>query len=168
MRAKPLLPLLAAIALLAGCGDDNKATSTTPGTATATTPATGTTAAVPDTVPKGAIGAATANEAVQRYFSALAVRDGTAACKMLSTKVQRQAVVFALTTSKGKIRTCGAALQRIISTLTDKQLRRLRNVEIGRSAVTGGRARVRPKGGTRDARLTRIDGRWYISGGLYD
>ncbi len=167
MRVAPLTLLLAATVLAAaaaGCGGDDKKTDSAN---TATTAKTSTT---PDTiataVPKGG-GGPTPNDTVRAYFNALSEKDGDTACTLLSTKVQLQAVIAVGIRRNGE-KPCGRALERVVRNRSAKDLKTLRNLQMSKSVVKGDTATVRPKGADDDAQLTRVGGRWYITGGLFD
>ncbi|MGH2841622.1 MAG: hypothetical protein ACRDKY_12445 [Solirubrobacteraceae bacterium] len=159
MRRSARALLLAVAVIAAGCGGDEKDTTTGASTTPSATAST-------DAAPAGG-GAPTPADAVRGYFKAIAGHDAARACNLLSTKVQRQAVASARIPG-GAAKDCARALEKIVAGVRERDLRRLRDVKISKSAVSGDTATVRPSGTTREAQLTQIGGRWFITGGLYD
>jgi len=162
VRARCITPLLLAAGLLAtGCGDDDKPktdagaranSSTVPVAPADTATAPGTSATGPDAT-------------VRDYFIALAGRDGDKACGLLTKGAQRTAVALVQKQTKKTFTSCGPALRAIVPA-TKKQSLEAADVEITKSTVDGDRAKVRVKRAVSDIELTRIGGRWHISGGF--
>lgn len=174
MRAPRLITLLvtSAFATIAGCGGaDEQAgkprTSAQPQTATSAGTATGTTSAATRTVRHGHSDPAP-GRAVQVYFEALSRRDGDTACRYIGEGMKRAALRYVDRVLKdSSIKTCGAAHEKVIGRATPAGLRKIRNVEILSSTVEGSFATVKVKGAGRDAQLTKIGGRWLITGGIF-
>jgi len=170
VRAGCLTLLVAAGLLATGCGDDDK-TKTDAGANTSTAPAapadpTAGPAAAADTATTAARTGSTGPDAtVLGYFTALAGRDGDKACGLLTKGAQRQVLALAQKSTKKTFTSCGPALR---ATVTAADARRLKavDVRIAKSEVDGDRATVRVERGVRAIELTRLGGRWYISGGF--
>ena len=162
MRAGCLTLLVAAGLLATGCGDDDKPKTDAGARANSSTappPPAETTATAPRTSATGP------DATVRDYFIALAGRDGDKACGLLTTGAQRQVLALAQKSTKKTFTSCGPALR---ATVTAADARRLKavDVRIAKSEVDGDRATVRVKRGVRAIELTRLGGRWYISGGF--
>lgn len=163
------LLVTAAVATTAGCGgDDDKPDEAR----TASTSAQATTATSASTRPPATQGAKNdpaPGRVVQDYFNALSERDGDAACEHMGDKMKSAALRYVKTNLKQRsIKTCAAAVEKIVSPNTTADLRRIRNVEILSSRVEGISATVKVKRASRDALLTKIGGRWLITGGIFD
>lgn len=84
---------------------------------------------------------------------------------MLTKGARRQAIAIVQTSKKKTFKSCAPALRAAVAP-ADADALEPADVEITKSTVDGDRAKVRVKRGVRDIELTRLGGRWYISGGF--
>jgi len=166
VRANCIMLLLAASLLATGCGDDDDAkpkpnaganSNTAPAAAADTTEATTATATRTSSTGPDAT--------VRDYFIALAAREGDKACSLLTNGARRQAIAIVQTSKKTTFKSCAPALRAAVAP-ADADALVPADVEITKSTVDGDRAKVRVKRSVLDIELTRLRGRWYISGGF--
>lgn len=172
MRAGLLSLLVAACVLATGCGaaDDKQAdtSATPPAGATSTAPESSTTTvtsprATAATAPRST---ATGPDATVRgYFKAIAGRDGTTACSLLTTGARRQAIATVQASQKKRYASCAQALVAAVAKTSSATLRSV-YIEVTKSVVKGDQATVAVKGGVRDIDLRRMGKRWYIEDGI--
>lgn len=101
------------------------------------------------------------------YYAALADHDGAAACAHLTGEMQRT-VVEQAASLPGYSGTCPDAVEVIVANLGGDEVSALRNAEITDTAIDGDTATVTIKDATSVATLKKVDGRWYLAGGLFE
>jgi hypothetical protein len=170
------LLLVVAIATTAGCGGNDKktdkanasTTSAQSSTTTSTTDTTATTTAPSTSDADGGTSDAAPGRVVVEYFNALSKRDSKGACTYMGGEMQRAAINFVKSALKATtVSNCADAIAKIISPQTAAALAKARNLQILKSTVHGNSATVKVKGAVRNALLTKRDGRWLITGGIF-
>ncbi len=106
---------------------------------------------------------------VKDYLGSLADGNGKAACDKLTGDAKRQAVDYVASNVPELAATsCTEALGGLSDQLGGDELGTLRDADVESSTVTGDTATVRMKGASSTADLRKVDGTWYISGGLFE
>jgi hypothetical protein len=113
-----------------------------------------------------------AEPAVQRtvhaYLDAVSRGDGRAACAQLTARTRRlSAVVFNTNQHGVPVRSCPEAVERFAGKLSPRAGRTYRAAEVEPVKVSGNSATAGINGVPRQVRLVKIQGRWYVSGGLF-
>ncbi|MDX6690857.1 MAG: hypothetical protein QOG15_2314 [Solirubrobacteraceae bacterium] len=177
-RRLAALLVLVAVATTAGCGGKDKkadktGTSTTSAQATtATSPSTATgptsTTTTPGAGADGGTPVSAPGRTVQQYFNALSKRDMSTACTYMGDAMKTAATNYAKSAlKKPAVSTCEVALQEILKPQKDATLAKLRDLQVLKTSTHGNAAAVRVKGAVRNALLTKIAGRWLITGGIF-
>ncbi|WP_354697166.1 hypothetical protein [Paraconexibacter sp. AEG42_29] len=102
------------------------------------------------------------------YLSAVADGDGERACAQL-TEATRQATLRAAARNFPDLdaKTCGQALTRLLTRLSEAERTQVRETKVRLIAASDARATVELREGAKPAQLLKRDGRWYVSGGLF-
>lgn len=105
--------------------------------------------------------------ATQAYYSGIAEGDGSAACQHLTEDIKR-AVVKGVARTAPNVKSCEDAVEQVGSSISGKGKQELTHLsEHIAVKVSGDHATVRQKDGSGSpVDLTRVGGRWLISGGL--
>lgn len=105
---------------------------------------------------------------VKTYLNALADGNGKKACDQLTGQAQRDALDYVSSNiPELNATSCEGAMGAIADNLGGDEKSTLRKAKL-HAKTTGNTATVSVEGGTSDAQLKKVDGRWYISGGLFD
>lgn len=130
--------LLAVAALIAGCGDDD---------------------------------ASNAQDTVSTAVSGLAEGDAKQVCDQLTVPAQKRLLVLLADNPLGfpdiKAATCTEAVTKLHAVLTEAQRQVLVDGEVEEAKVNGDKATVHVTGAGMTANLEKIDGKWMITGGLF-
>lgn len=106
-------------------------------------------------------------QTVRSYMTAIADGNGKAACKKLTGEAARGlASSTADLVPELNVASCEEAISALAGSVGGDEARALRDVEVKDVTINGDSARARATGATRDAELRKVDGHWYISGGL--
>ena len=100
---------------------------------------------------------------VKTYLAAIANGNGTTACDQLTNGEANQALQAGA--SLGAV-TCAQAVQDASGNLGGNGKQTLLNAHVINVQVTGNTATADLQGGTQTVQLTKIGGRWLISGGI--
>lgn len=100
---------------------------------------------------------------IKTYLAAIANSDGTTACDQLTNGAANQ--VLQAGASLGAV-TCAQAVQDASGNLGGNGKQTLLDAQVINVHVTGSTASADLQGGTQTVQLTKIGGRWLISGGL--
>jgi hypothetical protein len=109
-----------------------------------------------------------AEKTVKDYLGSLADGDGEQACEKLTGDAKRQAVDYvASNVPELNATSCADALAKLSEQLGGDEASALKDAAVDSSTITGDSATVRMKGASSTAELRKVDGTWYISGGLF-
>ena len=106
-------------------------------------------------------------DTVRTYLNAVADADGKAACDQLTGEARR-ALVDSVRSQVPELNvtTCQSAITTVAANLGADETSSLKNVDFASVQIREDSATARPKGATGKAELRKINGEWYISGGL--
>lgn len=105
---------------------------------------------------------------LRSYLHALAEGDGAAACRQLTGDEARKALTYVVVQLPELGATsCTDALTKLSGSLGGNEIATLRDAKVDQVTVRSGSATAHVAGATRDARLTKTAGHWFISGGLF-
>ena len=105
-------------------------------------------------------------ETVETYMTGLADGDGDQACDQLTGDAKR-ALVDQIATNLPEIDSisCPEVLEQLSGVLGEDEKGQMRDLEVT-ATVDGDTATATVEGGTSDVELTKVDGKWLISGGF--
>jgi len=112
-----------------------------------------------------------AQETVSTAVSGLAKGDAKKVCDQLTVPAQRRLLVLLADNPLGfpdiKASNCLDAVTKLHAKLTQAQRNVLVDGEVEKAKVTGDKATVHVTGAGMTANLQKIDGKWMITGGLF-
>jgi hypothetical protein len=115
--------------------------------------------------------ASKAEEAVSTAISGVAKGDGKQVCDQLTAAAEKRILTLLADNPLGfpdiKAKTCEEGIVKLHAALSQAQRNILVDGEVGDAKVTGDKAKVRVIGLGMQADLQKIDGRWMITGGLF-
>ena len=100
---------------------------------------------------------------IKTYLADLAHGNGPAACNQLTAAATQE---LASAASGSTPKTCPGAVEEAAKELKGDEAQTLLDAKIIDVHVDGNTATANLKGGTRAAQLTKVNGRWLISGGV--
>lgn len=111
---------------------------------------------------------AAVKQTVTTYLTALADGNGARACSQL-TDTEALAVVSSISQQLPELNvsSCADAMTKVSRSLGGDGAAKLRAAKVTNVKVAGSSASATVAGGSTTARLTKVGGHWYISGGLF-